>query len=97
MARLITLVTALVLAACSGSGPRADERDLVEVYVLAIQARESDKSEEEVQDAVDAWLDQKGLTREHLARLTRQLDEQPEAWARLWNRIDERLRTAPGD
>jgi hypothetical protein len=95
MGRSITLVALLVSAACFCSGPRVEEEYLVEAYVLAIRARESGKSEEDVQAAVDAWLDQKGLTRERLARLTKQLDERPEAWAGIWSRIDERLRAAP--
>lgn len=95
MARWIAPVAAFVLVTCSASGHRADEQDLVDAYVLAIRARESGKTEGEVQAAVDVWLHQEGLTREDLVHLTKQLDERPEAWARVWARIDERLRAAP--
>jgi hypothetical protein len=95
MGRLVTFGAVLILLVSSCASPVADEKDLVEVYVLAIRAREDGKTEQEVQAAVDAWLEQRGVTREDLARLTEQLDHRQDAWARVWTQIDERLRAAP--
>jgi hypothetical protein len=85
----------LALLCCSVSGPRATEDDLVEAYVMATRARERGEDESQIQRHVDQWLEQEGLTREDLAELAERLDARPGSWARVWSRIDERLRTAP--
>ncbi len=96
MNRVLALTAAVVLAGCSPSGTSADIDALVEAYVIAVRAREVGESEAEVLRRVDEWLAGEGLNRDDLTKLSRRLDQQPHAWARVWNRIDERLRT-PAD
>jgi hypothetical protein len=89
------LVVSVVLVSCSVARPRASEEDLVEVYVLAVRARERGQDEAEVQRVVEEWLREEELSREDLRQLVRRLDGTPGGWARVWSRIDERLRSRP--
>jgi hypothetical protein len=88
-------VVLLTGASCSISGSKAREEDLVDVYVLAIRARERGEREILIQQQVDGLLQQRGVSREDLRRLVAELDGNPDRWARLWSRIDERLRSSP--
>lgn len=95
MRHAMALLLGLTLLCCSVAGPRATEDDLVEAYVVATRARERGEDETQIQGHVDQWLEQEGLTKEDLAELVERLDARPGSWARVWSRIDERLRTVP--
>ncbi len=67
----------------------------MEVYVLAIRAREGGQDEAGVERVVDEWLQEEKLSKEDLRQVVRRLDRTPGGWARVWSRIDERLRSRP--